>query len=90
MMTKTTSTDNVDFAHRFLSDPSGDELRTDLARLTDLHFHLESSLRKPSSKQVHQANEAALRAVMAALETLKAVARLWVLKYRMSGGEKRP
>ncbi|WP_302174075.1 hypothetical protein [uncultured Hydrogenophaga sp.] len=89
-MTQITSNDSVDLAHRFLSDPSGDELRTDLARLTDLKFHLESSLRKPSSKQVHRSNEAALQAVAAALETLKAVARLWVLKYRAGGEEARP
>lgn len=81
-MTQTASNDSLDLAHRFLSDPTGEELRTDLARLNDLKFHLESSLRKPSSKQVHRSNEAALQAVVAALETLKAVARLWILKYR--------
>lgn len=89
-MTKSTSNASLDLAHRFLSDPTGEEIRADLARLNDLKFHLESSLRKPSSKQVHHANEAALQAVAAALDALKAVARLWLLKYRPDSGSAPP
>lgn len=86
-MTPIPPTDNVALANRFLNDPSGDELRTDLARLTDLRFHLESSLRKPSSQQAHRSNEAALQGVVAALETLKTVARLWVWKHQAGKGQ---
>lgn len=85
-MTPTAPLDNVDLAHRFLDDPTGSELRSAQARLADLRFHLESSLKRPASKQAHRADEAALQAVQAALETLAAVARLWIWKYRRSGG----
>lgn len=79
-MTKVTPDLTVDIAQRFLNDPTGAELRSTLAHLSDLKFHLESSLRRPSARQEHQLNEASLQAVLAALETLRAMVRLWMAK----------
>lgn len=81
-MTHVTQDASMDIAQRFLNDPTGNELRSTLAHLSDLQFHLESSLRRPSSPQVHQVNQVSLQAVLAALETLKTVARLWMARHR--------